>query len=125
MGVYVTFGILSVNGNRNVDCKSVLFVLSGDVQILISVMFICFAFYIDAKAKYFLKEKEAKIELEQALSEDANRSAREKIEKVRIVMKRSLYNMWVIVLSLAFCNLFAWLYSQILLSSNKVTAPSC
>jgi len=88
-------------------------------------MFVCFAFYIDAKAKNFLKEKEAKIEFELALSEDANKSAKEKIDKIRIVMKRSLYNMWVIVLSLALCNLFAWMYSQILLSSKKVTQDSC
>jgi len=88
-------------------------------------MFVCFAFYIDAKSKNFLKEKEAKIEFELALSEDANKSAKEKIDKIRIVMKRSLYNMWVIVLSLALCNLFAWMYSQILLSSKKVTQDSC
>lgn len=33
--------------------------------------------------------------------------------------------MWVIILSLAICNLFLYLYSQILLSSNKNDAEDC
>lgn len=55
--VYVTFGVLASEGLKELTCKSILFVLTGDVQILIIFMFICFAFYIDKKAKLFIEEK--------------------------------------------------------------------
>ena len=57
------------------------------------------------------------------MSEDVSKMQTKKLEKLKVLHGAAIKKMWVIILSLAACNLFVYIYSQILFCTDDCRIP--
>lgn len=132
--IFVVYGVLYVTecvmASQNhkilaVGCNNVFFVVSGAMNLAISLILVFLGRYVNLQSTSYLTNVRLGVVQDNKISEGLGLTSQARAEKFEVQLKEKLRKMWVIILGILICNIFSFLYSLILILNYEEVDGAC